>query len=54
MAGKKPETVCQSEPSPLAYRDGFDARGNKISIHYFQSKSGRVFDVQVKPRWSNL
>ena len=35
------------------YKDGYDAYGNEISIHYFQSESGRVFDVKVKPYWSN-
>lgn len=35
------------------YKDGFDKDGNKMSIHYFQSKSGKVFDVKVKPGWSN-
>lgn len=35
------------------YKDGYDASGNKISIHYFQSKSGKVFDVKVKNGWSN-
>lgn len=35
------------------YKDGYDADGNKISIHYFQSESGQVFDVKVKSEWSN-
>ncbi|PZL73088.1 T7SS effector LXG polymorphic toxin [Enterococcus plantarum] len=35
------------------YKDGFDKNGKKVSIHYFQSKSGRVFNVKVKPGWSN-
>lgn len=35
------------------YKDGYDINGNKISIHYFQSKSGKVFDVKVKSGWSN-
>ncbi|HCW2668717.1 TPA: hypothetical protein OXB34_001938 [Enterococcus faecalis] len=35
------------------YKDGYDKNGNKISIHYFQSKSGKVFDVKVKNKWSN-
>ncbi|EJH7014676.1 hypothetical protein NFT50_003206 [Salmonella enterica] len=35
------------------YKDGYDASGNKISVHYFQSQSGKVFDVKVKPGWSN-
>ncbi|EDW6542793.1 RHS repeat protein [Salmonella enterica subsp. enterica] len=28
------------------YRDGFDASGRKISVHYFESQSGRVFNVK--------
>jgi len=36
------------------YRDGYTPLGEKVSIHYFQSKSGLVFDVKVKPYWSNL
>ena len=35
------------------YEDGYDINGNEISIHYFQSKSGKVFDVKVKHGWSN-
>ena len=35
------------------YKDGYDISGNKISIHYFQSKSGKVFNVKIKPYWSN-
>lgn len=35
------------------YKDGYDAFGNKISIHYFQSQSGKVFDVKIKIGWSN-
>ena len=35
------------------YKDGYDASGNQISIHYFQSESGKVFGVKVKPDWSN-
>lgn len=35
------------------YRDGFDGDGRKISLHYFQSASGKVFDVKVKLGWSN-
>ena len=35
------------------YKDGYDSSGNKISIHYFQSESGKVFNVKVKPGWSN-
>lgn len=35
------------------YKDGYDANGKKISIHYFQNQSGKVFNVKVKPGWSN-
>lgn len=35
------------------YKDGYNSNGDKISIHYFQSKSGKVFDVKVKQGWSN-
>lgn len=35
------------------YKDGYDSYGNEISIHYFQSESGKVFDVKVKHGWSN-
>ena len=35
------------------YKDGYAAYGNEVSIHYFQSESGKVFDVKVKPGWSN-
>jgi len=35
------------------YKDGYDGSGNKVSIHYFQSESGKVFDVAAKPGWSN-
>ena len=36
------------------YKDGYDSNGNKVSVHYFESPSGRVFDVQVKwGKWSN-
>jgi hypothetical protein len=34
------------------YQNGYDSPGNKISIHYFQSQSGRVFNVKVKLGWS--
>ncbi|MDK8182618.1 RHS repeat-associated core domain-containing protein [Paenibacillus sp. UMB4589-SE434] len=35
------------------YKDGYDASKKKISIHYFESSSGKVFDVKVKSGWSN-
>ncbi|MFC4652186.1 hypothetical protein ACFO26_04630, partial [Lactococcus nasutitermitis] len=35
------------------YKNGYDAEGHKISIHYFQNKSnGKVFNVKVKDSWS--
>ena len=35
------------------YKDGYNSSGDKVSIHYFESQSGKVFDVKVKPGWSN-
>ena len=35
------------------YSDGYASNGAKVSIHYFQSQSGKVFDVKVKNGWSN-
>ncbi|EPI03157.1 hypothetical protein D920_00311 [Enterococcus faecalis 13-SD-W-01] len=35
------------------YKDGYDSNGKEISIHFFQSKSGKVFDVKVVSGWSN-
>ncbi|MDO4477348.1 MAG: hypothetical protein Q4B93_05285 [Clostridia bacterium] len=35
------------------YKDGYDKFGNKISIHYFRSDSGKVFNVKIKNGWSN-
>jgi hypothetical protein len=34
------------------YKNGYDKLGKPISIHYFESKSGRVFNVKVKGKWS--
>ena len=34
------------------YEDGFDGP-NRISVHYFQSPAGRVFDLDVVSGWSN-
>lgn len=36
------------------YKDGFDAAGNKVSVHYFESASGAVAEVKTVPGWSNL
>ena len=35
------------------YKDGYDKFGNKVSIHYFKSDSGKVFNVKIKSGWSN-
>ena len=34
------------------YQDGYSG-DELISVHYFESPSGRVFDVKVKSGWSN-
>ncbi|SFO10876.1 hypothetical protein [Xenorhabdus japonica] len=34
------------------YKDGL-VNGQKVSIHYFESKSGQVFNVKVIHGWSN-
>ncbi len=34
------------------YQDGY-SQGKPISIHYFESPSGRVFDLKIKSGWSN-
>ena len=36
------------------YKDGFDALGNKTSVHFFKHASGKVFDVKTKNYWSVL
>jgi hypothetical protein len=50
------EQLREIEPGKWTkvYKDGFDASGKKVSIHYFQSQSGKVFNVKVKPNWSNI
>ncbi|MBE4748406.1 hypothetical protein G4177_09530 [Corallococcus sp. ZKHCc1 1396] len=35
------------------YKDGWVGE-KKVSLHYFESPSGKVFDFKVKPGWSNL
>jgi hypothetical protein len=35
------------------YNDGYDNQNRKISIHFFRSQSGKVFDVKTYPDWSN-
>ena len=34
------------------YKDGF-SNGRQVSIHYFESPSGKVFDVKTVFGWSN-
>lgn len=34
------------------YKDGYSGE-DRVSLHYFQSKSGKVFNVKVKLGWSN-
>jgi hypothetical protein len=34
------------------YKDGWIG-GDKVSLHYFESLSGQVFDFKIKPGWSN-
>jgi hypothetical protein len=34
------------------YKDGYSA-GEEVSIHYFESKSGKIFNLKVKQGWSN-
>lgn len=35
------------------YQDGFDVSGNRMSLHYFQSPTGQLFNVKLKAGWSN-
>jgi hypothetical protein len=35
------------------YKDGYSVTGEEISIHYFTSGTGKVFDVKVHTGWSN-
>ena len=35
------------------YHDGLDQNGKEVSVHYCQSPSGKVFDLETKPGWSN-
>ncbi|NJH86153.1 hypothetical protein GLV96_06240 [Staphylococcus agnetis] len=39
-------------PWKKVYKDGYIGK-KKVSVHYFQSKSGLVFDVKTKSGWSN-
>jgi hypothetical protein len=33
------------------YKDGW-LGGDKVSLHYFESPSGQVFNFKIKPGWS--
>jgi hypothetical protein len=35
-------------------RNGHDLSGNQVSLHYFESPSGQVFDFWVQPYWSTF
>ncbi|WP_082411368.1 RHS repeat-associated core domain-containing protein [Methylogaea oryzae] len=50
------EKLKEIEPGKWSkvYKDGFDSSGNQVFVHYFKSDSGAVFDLDVKPGWSNL
>jgi hypothetical protein len=34
------------------YKDGWSGN-QKVSLHYFESPSGKIFDFKIKPEWSN-
>ncbi|QSQ16135.1 hypothetical protein JY572_08835 [Myxococcus landrumensis] len=48
------EKLRELEPGEWAkvYRDGW-VGPDKVSLHYFESASGKVFNFKVKPGWSN-
>ena len=49
------ETFGSTRDWVKVYEDGFDAAGNKVSLHYFHnSKTGQVWDGKIKAGWSNL
>ena len=33
------------------YKNGWNGSGDEVSVHFFQSPSGRVFDVHVVTQW---
>lgn len=47
------EQLRQVEPGKWQkiYKNGWSG-GEKVSIHYFQSQSGKVFNVKTVPKWS--
>lgn len=48
------EKLREIEPGnwQKVYKDGW-LDSEKVSLHYFESPSGRVFNFKVKPGWSN-
>ena len=48
------EKLREIEPGnwQKVYKDGWIA-GDKVSLHYFESPSGQVFNFKIKPGWSN-
>lgn len=52
--GKLLDNLRKVEPCnwKKVFKNGYDKAGNKISIHYFESESKKVFDVKVIDGWS--
>ncbi|WP_253707803.1 RHS repeat-associated core domain-containing protein [Treponema sp. OMZ 799] len=52
--GKLLDNLRKVEPGnwKKVFKNGYDKAGNKISIHYFESESKKVFDVKVIDGWS--
>ena len=48
------EKLREIEPGSWqkVYKDGW-LGGDKVSLHYFESPSGQVFNFKIKPGWSN-
>ncbi|AKQ67284.1 hypothetical protein A176_004196 [Myxococcus hansupus] len=48
------EKLREAEPGVWnkVYKDGW-VGSDKVSLHYFESASGKVFNFKVKPGWSN-
>ena len=51
--GKLLDNLREVEPGnwKKVFKNGYDKAGNKISIHYFESESKKVFDVKVIDGW---
>ena len=47
------EKLREIEPGnwQKVYKDGW-LGGDKVSLHYFESPSGQVFNFKIKPGWS--